>query len=62
MATTWHMQVEKARNTMILSSPYQFSGTGQVNTCDSTYNTIAGCNNLDFTVNLNDDNNEAGQQ
>lgn len=40
----------------------QFSETGQVNTCDSTYNTIAGCNNLDFTVDLNDGNNEAGQQ
>jgi hypothetical protein len=56
------MQVEKARNTMTVQFLEQFSETGQVNTGDSIDNTIAGYNNLDFTVNLNDGNNAAGQQ
>jgi len=40
----------------------QFAETGQVSSCGSTDDTIAGCDNLDFTINLNDGNNAAGQQ
>ena len=36
--------------------------TGEASTCDSTEKTIAGCNNLDFTVNLNGGNSAAAQQ
>ncbi len=40
----------------------QSAQTGEASTCDSTEKTIAGWNNLDFTVNLNGGNNAAGQR
>ena len=40
----------------------QLSTTGQNSTCGSDDKTIASCNNLGFTANLNDGNNAAGQQ
>jgi hypothetical protein len=40
----------------------QFSGTGQASSCGSNDDTIASCNNLAFTANLNDGDNAAGQQ
>lgn len=40
----------------------QSSLTGQDSTCDSDDRTIASCNNLAFTANLNDGNNGLGQQ
>lgn len=40
----------------------QDSRTGESSSCSSENNTIAGCNNLDFTLNLNGGNSAAGQQ
>ena len=40
----------------------QLSLTGQDSTCGSEGKTIASCNNLAFTANINDGNNAAGQQ
>ena len=41
----------------------QLSSTGQQSSCGSEHGkTIASCNNLDFTTNLNDGKNSLGQQ
>ena len=40
----------------------QSSVTGQDSSCGSEDDTVASCNNLAFTANLNDGNNAAGQQ
>lgn len=40
----------------------QLSATGQSSSCGSDDDTVASCNNLAFTANLNDGNNAAGQQ
>ena len=40
----------------------QSSITSQDSSCGSEDKTIASCNNLAFTANLNDGNNAAGQQ
>lgn len=40
----------------------QLSITGQDSSCGSEDDTVASCNNLAFTANLNDGNNAAGQQ
>lgn len=40
----------------------QSSVTGQSSSCGSEDDTVASCNNLAFTANLNDGNNAAGQQ
>jgi hypothetical protein len=40
----------------------QFSGTAQDAVCDSGNNTLASCNNVALSFNLNDGNNALGQQ
>jgi hypothetical protein len=40
----------------------QHAGTGETSSCSSQNDTIAGCNNLDFTLNLNGGNSAGGQQ
>jgi hypothetical protein len=40
----------------------QDARTGESSSCGSENNTIAGCNNLDFTLNLNGGNSAGGQQ
>ena len=40
----------------------QSSLTGQDSSCSSELKTIASCNNLAFTLNLNDGKNSLGQQ
>ncbi|CAN5856993.1 hypothetical protein BH23THE1_BH23THE1_31490 [soil metagenome] len=40
----------------------QFSGTAQDSVCDSGNNTLASCNNVALSFNLNDGNNALGQQ
>ena len=40
----------------------QYTSTGETSSCSSENDTIAGCNNLDFKLNLNDGNSAGGQQ
>ncbi len=40
----------------------QQAGSGETSSCSSQNDTIAGCNNLDFTLNLNSGNSAGGQQ
>jgi hypothetical protein len=40
----------------------QDASTGESSDCTSENDTVAGCNNLDFTVNLNGGNSAGGQQ
>lgn len=40
----------------------QLSATSQSSSCGSDDDTVASCNNLAFTANLNDGNNAAAQQ
>ena len=40
----------------------QQGSTGETSSCSSEDDTIAGCNNLDFTLNLNGGNSAGGQQ
>ena len=40
----------------------QDASSGKTSDCSSENDTVAGCNNLDFTVNLNGGNSAGGQQ
>jgi len=40
----------------------QHAGTNETSNCSSEDDTIAGCNNLDFKLNLNGGNSAGGQQ
>jgi hypothetical protein len=52
----------KKKSNELLQLLEQSSVTGQSSSCGSEDDTIASCNNLAFTANLNDGNNAAGQQ
>jgi hypothetical protein len=52
----------KKKSNELLQLLEQSSVTGQSSSCGSEDDTVASCNNLAFTANLNDGNNAAGQQ
>jgi hypothetical protein len=52
----------KKKSNELLQLLEQSSVTGQSSSCGSEDDTVASCNNLEFTANLNDGNNAAGQQ
>ena len=52
----------KKKSNELLQLLEQCSVTGQSSSCGSEDDTVASCNNLAFTANLNDGNNAAGQQ
>jgi hypothetical protein len=52
----------KKKSNDLLQLLEQSSVTGQSSSCGSEDDTVASCNNLAFTANLNDGNNAAGQQ
>ena len=52
----------KKKSNELLQLLEQSSVTGQSSSCGSEDDTVATCNNLAFTANLNDGNNAAGQQ
>jgi hypothetical protein len=52
----------KKKSNELLQLLEQSSVTGQSSSCGSEDKTVASCNNLAFTANLNDGNNAAGQQ
>jgi hypothetical protein len=52
----------KKKSNDLLQLLEQSSLTAQDSSCGSEDDTVASCNNLAFTANLNDGNNAAGQQ
>jgi len=57
-----HYNGKKSSNNEAIQDIEQFSGTAQDSVCDSGNKTKASCNNLAFSVNLNDGNNALGQE
>jgi hypothetical protein len=57
-----HHDKKKKKSNELIQLLEQSSVTGQSSSCGSEDDTVASCNNLAFTANLNDGNNAAGQQ
>jgi hypothetical protein len=57
-----HGDKNKKKSNEALQGIGQSSETLQSSTCSSYDKTLASCNNLAFTLNLNDGNNAVGQQ
>ena len=53
---------KKKKSNEAIQDLAQFSGTAQDSVCDSGNDTLASCNNVALSFNLNDGNNALGQQ
>ena len=57
-----HHDKKKKKSNEAIQVLEQSTATGQDSVCDSGNDTIASCNNLAFSVNLNDGSNALGQE
>lgn len=57
-----HHDGKKRTSNEAIQDIEQFSGTAQDSVCGSGNDTLASCNNVALSFNLNDGNNAAGQQ
>jgi hypothetical protein len=57
-----HHGDKKKKSNEAIQDVEQFTGTGQASECGSGNDTLASCNNLAFSLNLNDGNNALGQE